>query len=201
MPDKKSKSPNIRINKVYTRTGDGGKTRIVGGEKRSKDDPRVEAYGSVDELNSHLGLCRDLLIQHNRDEFKGLIKYLKLVQNELFDLGTQLACSDRELINTLPQINEKSIKVLESEIDTANSDLSELKSFVLPGGSILNSQFHIARNICRRAERRTVSLSNSESVEAINIIYLNRLSDALFVWSRWISYILNDNENLWEPTR
>lgn len=200
MADKKSNSANIRINKVYTRTGDGGKTRIVGGEKRSKDDPRVEAYGSVDELNSHLGLCRDLLIKHNRDEFKELIQFLKIVQNELFDLGTQLACSDGELNSTLPKISGKSIKVLESEIDSANSDLGELKSFVLPGGSILNSQFHIARSICRRAERRAVTLANIESVEAINIIYLNRLSDALFVWSRWISHILNDNENLWEPT-
>ena len=198
---KKPISPNIRINKVYTRTGDGGKTCIVGGEKRSKDDPRVEAYGSVDELNSHLGLCRDLLIKNNRNEFNGLIKYLKIVQNELFDLGTQLACSDGELIKTLPQIKEASINVLESEIDSANSNLGELKSFVLPGGSILNSQFHIARNICRRTERRAVSLSKSESVEAITIIYLNRLSDALFVWSRWISHILNDDENLWEPTR
>jgi len=155
----------------------------------------------VDELNSYLGLCRDLLIQHNRDEFKGLIQFLKIVQNELFDLGTQLACSDGELSNTLPQIKAKSIKVLESEIDSVNSDLGELKSFVLPGGSILNSQFHIARNICRRAERRAVTLANIETVEAINIIYLNRLSDALFVWSRWISHILDDNENLWEPTR
>ena len=197
---KKPVSPNIRINKVYTRTGDGGKTRIVGGKKRSKDDPRVESYGSVDELNSHLGLCRDLLIQQNRNEFKGLINYIKTIQNELFDLGTQLACPDGELENNLPKINKASIAVLESEIDSANSNLSDLNSFILPGGSILNSQFHIARNICRRVERRAVTLGNVESVEAINIIYLNRLSDALFVWSRWISYILKDDENIWEPT-
>ena len=197
---KKPVSPNIRINKVYTRTGDGGKTRIVGGEKRSKDDPRVESYGSIDELNSHLGLCRDLLIQQNRIEFKGLINYLNIIQNELFNLGTQLACPDGELKNNLPKINKASITVLESEIDSSNSNLSDLKSFVLPGGSILNSQFHIARNICRRVERRVVTLGNLESVEAINIVYLNRLSDALFVWSRWISHILKDDENLWEPT-
>ena len=197
---KKPVSPNIRINKVYTRKGDGGKTRIVGGEKRSKDDPRVESYGSVDELNSHLGLCRDLLIQQNRNEFKKLINYIKTIQNELFNLGTQLACPDGELKNNLPKINKVSITVLESEIDSANSNLSDLKSFILPGGSILNSQFHIARNICRRAERRAVTLGNVESVKAINIIYLNRLSDALFVWSRWISHILKDDENLWEPT-
>ena len=197
---KKPVLPNIRINKVYTRTGDGGKTRIMGGEKRSKDDPRVESYGSVDELNSHLGLCRDLLIQQNRNEFKGLINYIKTIQNELFNLGTQLAFPDWELKNNLPQIKKASITVLESEIDSANSNLSDLKSFILPGGSILNSQFHIARNICRRVERRVVTLGNVESVEAINIVYLNRLSDALFVWSRWISHILKDDENLWEPT-
>ena len=101
---KKPVSPNIRINKVYTRTGDGGKTLIVGGEKRSKDDPRDESYGSVDELNSHLGLCRDLLIQQNRNEFKGLINYIKTIQNELFNLGTQLAFPGGELKNNLPQI-------------------------------------------------------------------------------------------------
>ena len=196
---KKPVSPNIRINKVYTRKGDGGKTIIVGGEKRSKDDPRVESYGSIDELNSHLGLCRDLLIQQNRNEFRGLINYIKTIQNELFNLGTQLACPDGDLKNNLPQINQASITVLESEIDSANSNLSDLKSFILPGGSILNSQFHIARNICRRVERRAVTLGNVESVEAINIVYLNRLSDALFVWSRWISHILKDDENLWEP--
>lgn len=197
---KKPVSPNIRINKVYTRKGDGGETGIVGGGKRSKDDPRVESYGSIDELNSHLGLCRDLLIQQNLNEFKGLISYIKIIQNDLFNLGTQLACPDRELKNNLPQINKESIIFLESEIDSANSNLSDLKSFIIPGGSILNSQFHIARNICRRVERRVVRLGNIESVDAINIVYLNRLSDALFVWSRWISHILKDDENLWEPT-
>ena len=94
MTDKKSKLPNIRINKVYTRTGDKGKTRLVGGVERYKDDPRVEAYGSVDELNSHIGLCRDLLRQTGREDFGDLISYLKIIQNELFNLGTQLAATD-----------------------------------------------------------------------------------------------------------
>ena len=200
MADKKFKSPNIRINKVYTRTGDGGKTRLVGGEQRFKDDPRVEAYGSVDELNSHIGLCRELLRKTGRKEFGKLISYLKIIQNELFNLGTQLAAPDDAKSTELPQLPENAVGKLESEIDSANKVLSELKSFILPGGSVLNAQFHITRNVCRRAERRAVSLSQNEKVAPENIRYLNRLSDALFVWSRWVSHILRDEENLWVPT-
>ena len=198
---KKSVSPNIRINKVYTRTGDGGKTRLVGGEQRFKDDPRVEAYGSVDELNSHIGLCRELLRKTGREEFGDLISYLKTIQNELFNLGTQLASTDDARSAELPHLPGDAVEKLESEIDSANEVLSELKSFVLPGGSVLNAQFHVTRNVCRRAERRAVSLSKNEKVAPENIRYLNRLSDALFVWSRWVSHILEDEENLWEPNK
>ena len=201
MTAENSKSPNIKINKVYTRTGDKGKTRLVGGEQRFKDDPQVEAYGSVDELNSHIGLCRELLRQTGREEFDDLISYLKIIQNELFNLGTQLATTDDARSAELPHLPEYAVRKLESEIDSANEILSELKSFVLPGGSVLNAQFHITRNVCRRAERRTVSLSKSEKVTLENISYLNRLSDALFVWSRWVSHILGDEENLWEPNQ
>jgi cob(I)alamin adenosyltransferase len=197
--DKTNKSPNILINKVYTRQGDNGETRIADGEIRSKDDPRIESYGTVDELNAHLGLCRDMLINKKDSQFDNLIKYLKIIQNELFDLGTQLALADESIKSKLPKIKNNSIINMEKQIDLANSVLSELKSCVLPGGNLLNSQFHIARNICRRAERRSVALSKLEPVDEINIIYLNRLSDALFVWSRWISYILGTSENLWEP--
>ena len=197
---KKNKTPNILINKVYTRQGDTGKTRIADGELRSKDDPRVESYGTIDELNAHLGLCRDMLIDQNNIHFESLIKYLKIVQNELFDLGTQLALADKSIKSKLPKIKKDSIVNMEKQIDAANAKLSDLKSFVLPGGNLLNSQFHIARNICRRAERRAVGLTKTESVDDINIIYLNRLSDALFVWSRWISSTLGAKENLWEPS-
>ena len=201
MTDKKSKSPNIRINKVYTRTGDKGKTRLVGGVERYKDDPRVEAYGSVDELNSHIGLCRELLRQTGREEFDDLISYLKIIQNELFNLGTQLASIDDARSAELPHLPGDAVEKLETEIDSANEVLSELKSFVLPGGSVLNAQFHITRNVCRRAERRAVSLSQNEKVAPENISYLNRLSDVLFVWSRWVSKIMGDEENLWEPNK
>ena len=201
MAYKISKSPNMRINKVYTRTGDKGKTRLVGGVERYKDDPRVKAYGSVDELNSHIGLCRELLRQTGREEFDDLISYLKIIQNELFNLGTQLASIDDARSAELPHLPGDAVEKLETEIDSANEVLSELKSFVLPGGSVLNAQFHITRNVCRRAERRAVSLSQNEKVAPENIRYLNRLSDALFVWSRWVSHILEDEENLWEPNK
>ena len=197
MTDKKS--PNIRINKVYTRTGDAGKTRLIGGEERWKDDARVEAYGTVDELNSEIGLCRELLKEQKHDQFSSLIRFLKSVQNELFNLGSQLAVAeDGDSVN-LPHLSGDAISKLESEIDTINETLLELASFVLPGGSVINAQFHMARNVCRRAERRTVTLSRNDSVVPENIQYLNRLSDALFVWSRWVSHILGDTENLWNP--
>ncbi|HJM83967.1 MAG TPA: cob(I)yrinic acid a,c-diamide adenosyltransferase [Candidatus Marinimicrobia bacterium] len=197
MTDKKS--PNIRINKVYTRTGDAGRTRLIGGEKRWKDDARVEAYGTVDELNSEIGLCRELLKEQKEDQFSSLICFLKSVQNELFNLGSQLAAAEDRDTENLPQLSDDAISKLETEIDTVNESLSELTSFVLPGGSVINAQFHMARNVCRRAERRTVTLSRNETVVPENIRYLNRLSDALFVWSRWVSHILGDTENFWNP--
>ena len=197
MTDKKS--PNIRINKVYTRTGDAGRTRLIGGEKRWKDDARVEAYGTVDELNSEIGLCRELLKEQKEDQFSPLICFLKSVQNELFNLGSQLAAAEDRDTENLPQLSDDAISKLETEIDTVNESLSELTSFVLPGGSVINAQFHMARNVCRRAERRTVTLSRNETVVPENIRYLNRLSDALFVWSRWVSHILGDTKNFWNP--
>ena len=197
--DNKIKLPKIRINKVYTRKGDAGKTRLIGGNEKWKDNNRVEAYGTVDELNASIGLCRELVKEIKNTKCNLLVKFLKTVQNELFNLGTQLAIDKEGSSENLPKLSDESILKLESEIDTANKSLSELTSFVLPGGSVINAQFHIARNICRRAERRVVSLAKKENVDTINIRYLNRLSDALFVWSRWISNINGDKENLWDP--
>ena len=201
MTDKKTKSPNIRINKVYTRSGDAGKTHLIGGEKRWKDNIRVEAFGTVDELNAEIGLCRELVKEIGNEKFRSLIRFLKSVQNELFNLGTQLATAEGDNSKNLPQLSDDAILKLESEIDTANESLSELTSFVLPGGSVINAQLHIARNVCRRAERRVVSLLKKENVDPENIRYLNRLSDALFVWSRWVSKIIGDEENLWDPNQ
>ena len=193
------KTPNIRLNKIYTRSGDSGKTRLIGGKERWKDDDRVEAYGTVDELNAQIGLCRELIKETENKQFGILIKTLKSVQNELYNLGTQLAVASGGDAANLPQLSEDAILKLESEIDTSNESLLELTSFVLPGGSVINAQFHIARNVCRRGERRVVCLSKKENVNSDNIRYLNRLSDALFVWSRWVSSIIGDEENLWVP--
>jgi len=201
LTDKKTKLPNIRINKVYTRSGDAGKTRLIGGEERWKDNIRVEAFGTVDELNAEIGLCRELVKEIGNEKFRSLIRFLKSVQNELFNLGTQLATDLGDDSKNLPQLSDDAILKLESEIDTANESLSELTSFVLPGGSVINAQLHIARNVCRRAERRVVSLLKKENVDPENIRYLNRLSDALFVWSRWVSKIIGDEENLWDPNQ
>ena len=201
MTDRKSKSPNIRINKVYTRTGDKGKTRLVGGKERFKDDVRVEAFGTIDELNSEIGLCRELLKQNENKKFGSLIETLQCIQNELFNLGTQLAAAEEINSNNFPKLSKNAILKLESQIDTANESLCELTSFVLPGGSIINAQFHIARNVCRRSERRAVTLSKIEKLDPVNLQYLNRLSDALFVWSRWISVALDSEEYLWTPNR
>ena len=187
------------MNKIYTRSGDAGKTRLIGGKERFKDDVRVEAYGTVDELNAEIGLCRELLIETGNKQFISLIHTLKSVQNELFDLGTQLAAVAGDKSHKLPQLSDDAVSKLESEIDTFNESLSELSSFVLPGGSSLNAHFHIARNVCRRAERRAVTLSKTEKMDPVNLMYLNRLSDALFVWSRWISIVLKSDEHLWIP--
>ena len=191
------KQSSIRINKVYTRSGDNGMTQIVSGEKRSKCDARIEAYGGIDELNAHIGLCKVLLTDSGKKELVSLAEYLLIIQNELFNVGTQLATNKRE--NDYPSISEKSIIKLEKEIDKANIHLSELHSFVLPGGDILNSQLHIARTICRRAERKVVELAKSEFVNSVNIAYLNRLSDAFFVWSRLVIVLNGDSEPLWDP--
>jgi len=191
------KSPNIHINKVYTRKGDKGKTRLIGGEECWKDDAKIEAFGTVDELNASIGICRELLAKQQNDQFGSLISFLKSIQNELFNLGTQLASPVED--TKLPRLSDNAISMLELEIDKANKSLSELNSFVLPGGSVINAQFHMARNICRRSERRTITLTKNENINNENICYLNRLSDALFVWSRWVSQILGDSENLWKP--
>ena len=136
MTDKRTKLPKIRINKVYTRTGDSGKTRIIGGKEQWKDNARVEAYGTVDELNALIGLCRELVKETGNEKFRLLIRLLKSVQNELFNLGTQLAMGEGADSENLPQLSDDAISKLESEIDTANISLSELTSFVLPGGSV-----------------------------------------------------------------
>ena len=201
MNKKKFKEPNITINKVYTRTGDSGDTGLVGGQRLSKDDIRIEAYGEVDELNTIIGGCKyeiDCKIDEYK-EFKRISDILYRIQHELFNMGTTLATLPEDLNDELPCIRDTDIKKLEDELDEFNKNLPMLHSFVLPGGSSINIWLHKARTICRKAERRCVKLSKTSELHPNVICYLNRLSDALFVWSRWANYIQKCKENIWNP--
>ena len=194
-----SKKPNIRINKVYTRTGDSGTTRLVDQTSVLKSDTRVECYGEIDELNSSLGICISLLKTDNQQNFSPLIVFLKKIQNDLFNLGTVLATSDETLLEKFPKITLSDIKNLEKKIDYYNKDLSELKSFILPSGNIAAAHFHLTRTICRRAERRCVALYSETTFDENVLKYLNRLSDFIFVVSRWINKQNCEEEDLWRP--
>jgi len=201
MNNKKFKEPNITINKVYTRTGDSGDTGLVGGQRLSKDDIRIEAYGEIDELNAIIGGCKyqvDSKVDKYK-ELKAISDILYRVQHELFNVGTTLATLPEDLNDDLPCIRDEDIKQLENEMDQFNQNLPILKSFILPGVSNINIWLHKARTICRKAERRCVKLSKTSELESNVICYLNRLSDALFVWSRWSNYIQGCDENIWDP--
>jgi cob(I)alamin adenosyltransferase len=201
MEDKEFKEPNFTINKVYTRTGDSGDTSLVGGQRLPKDHIRIEAYGEVDELIAVIGGCREEARNYLKQSSDAsvLVDSLHRVQHELFNLGSSLATLNEDLSNNMPKITEKQIDALEADIDTANESLSTLHSFVLPGGNSVNIWLHIARNVCRRAERRCVTLQRANAIDENALKYLNRLSDALFVWSRWVNHILKNDEELWNP--
>ncbi len=165
--------------KIYTKTGDTGKTSLFGKARVDKDDIRIEAYGTVDELNSHLGL----LLSDIKDTV--VSDLILQIQSKLFDIGSNLA-ADPENNYPLPEINAENTKVLEEAIDKMNVSLQPLKTFILPGGSWTNGQCHICRTVCRRSERRVVTLSKVADVKPEIIKYLNRLSDYLFVLSRYL---------------
>lgn len=186
----------VKINKIYTRTGDDGTTALVGGSRVPKDSLRVEAYGDVDELNSVLGWCRTLSEESKRTP---LIEKLALIQNELFDIGAELACPPGSDLRGVTPVTDDQVTRIEAWIDGACAGLPELRSFVLPGGSPLNSALHIARTVCRRAERSVISLAHSEKVSAAIIKYLNRLGDLLFALARAESRDAKAAEYLWEP--
>ncbi len=188
----------IRINRVYTRTGDGGKTGLVGGHRVDKDDLRIECFGTVDELNATVGMAR-LHCVGGPAPIAALDVILARVQNELFNLGSQLATRAEDLRPTQPVIADRHVQALESEIDAHNADLPELRSFVLPGGGALGAHLHLCRTVCRRAERIAVSLAHKETVPEVAIRYLNRLSDALFVWARFAAMATGQSEVLWQP--
>ena len=198
MSKKKYKDPTFTISKVYTKTGDKGKTCLVGGQKVLKSNIRINAYGEIDELNSVVGICIEelKLLDYN---FNPLISSLTRIQNDLFNLGTILATKPEDMTSAMPKITSDDIKVLENEIDQANKDLSVLHSFVLPGGSKINAFLHLARTVCRRCERACCSLYEADKTDEVVISYLNRLSDLFFVLSRWVSIILKHEENTWDP--
>ncbi len=190
----------VRINRVYTRKGDGGNTSLVGGSTISKDHLRVESYGTVDELNSVLGIVRTHITGKDGDPHRqGFDKILRVIQQRLFDLGAELATAPDENGPGVPVIGSDDVKWLEEVIDTMNSELPPLESFILPGGGPLAAFLHQARTVCRRCERVVVALSRQEQVGKRAVAYLNRLSDALFVFSRWTAARLGEPETLWEP--
>jgi cob(I)alamin adenosyltransferase len=188
--------PRLSINRVYTRGGDKGQTSLVGGQRLPKNDLRIDAYGTIDELNAFLGLARDTASQSGLSE---LASILLRVQHELFNAGSILATLPEDVHHKQARITGAEAEQLEREIDAMNEPLSPLRSFVLPGGCRLNGELHVCRTVCRRAERVCVSMGENADPEIVK--YLNRLSDSLFVWSRWASWKLGVEETLWEPNK
>jgi cob(I)alamin adenosyltransferase len=191
--------------KIYTKTGDQGKTRLIGGECVDKYNPRVECYGTVDELNSHIGLAIQWL--ENEKPLQPLLAELLKIQHELFNLGSLLACEKSEQIPLLPAISMDHVNKLENSIDQMTLPLPALKNFILPGGSLPAAQLHIARTVCRRAERLSVELigvlrENLSPVELENLevclIYLNRLSDYLFTAARFTNLRTGRIDQIWQ---
>ena len=198
MPDDKPfNEPRLALNRIYTKVGDKGQTALVGGQRVPKDSPRIDCYGTTDELNSYIGVACVQAARDSRTE--RLAGILLRVQHELFNLGSILATLPEDVGPRQPRVTDADVAQLEAEIDEMNNDLPVLRSFVLPGGTELNAQLHVCRTVCRRAERLVVALSRTEGVPEEVIRYLNRLSDALFVWSRWSTVQLGASEVLWQP--
>lgn len=191
----------IRLTRIYTRTGDKGTTALVGGARVPKESGRLESYGTIDELNSVIGVVRTYLPQY-------LVKFgkdgewyseaLRRIQNELFDVGSELATPPDGEYEGMHKMSEAEVAKLEEEMDKMEEELEPLKSFTLPGGGVLNSFLHVARTVCRRAERELWRLHREEPINDQLIIYVNRLSDHLFVQSRWVAKRLNEPEFLWD---
>ena len=181
--------------KIYTKTGDQGKTSLIGGTKVPKSHIRIETYGTVDELNSYIGLVSD----HLHDEHSKTI--LKDIQDRLFTIGSSLACDpEKESLMKIPDLKESDISMLEKEIDNMSSELPPMKNFILPGGHVAVSTIHVARCVCRRTERCCVNMQQHKMfVEPLIIKYLNRLSDYLFMLARYAARLLRVEEIPWKP--
>lgn len=189
----------MRITKVYTRTGDAGKTRLAGGQQVWKDSLRVEAYGTIDELNASIGVVR-VMNADVVDEYSAAVQLeeeLRWMQNKLFDVGSILATAPGQTFKNMPQVVAKDVTRLEKLIDRCQKDLKPLKEFILPGGGKVSGFLHQARTVCRRAERLCVALSKVEPVDPAIIKFVNRLSDTLFVLARWVAKTQGESEYLW----
>jgi cob(I)alamin adenosyltransferase len=192
----------VRLNRIYTRAGDGGDTRLVGGQKVRKDALRIAAYGTVDELSACVGIARTALLAPAAPAgADALAAVLARVRNELFNLGSDLATLPADRHPKQPVIEARRVTALEAEIDGWNESLPELRSFVLPGGGIVAAYLHLARTVCRRAERHIVTLRDAEPTGEHALAYVNRLSDALFVMSRHAARLYGEPEPLWEPEK
>ena len=190
----------IRITRVYTRTGDKGLTALVGGKRVPKDSPRIAAYGTIDELNSVVGLARvfneERLAEGERHRW--LDDVLRRIQDQLFDLGSELATPPEAVYEGMYRVGAAEVKGLEQLFDNCQKDLEPLKSFVLPGGGRIGAFLHQCRTVCRRAEREILALSRVEPIGEWPLKYVNRLSDLFFVLARWVGKHLGEKEYLWE---
>lgn len=193
----------IRLTRIYTRTGDKGLTALVGGRRVPKESGRLEAYGTVDELNAIVGIVRTYLPDYRAgfgDDFGWYSEMLRRIQNELFDVGSELATAPDGEYPQMHKMGAAEVKKLEEEMDRMEKELEPLKSFTLPGGGVLNAFLHQARTVCRRAERVCWRAKREENEDIADdvIIYINRLSDHLFVQSRWVAKRLGEPEFLWD---
>ena len=190
----------VRINRVYTRAGDAGETALVGGRRVPKDSSRIEAYGTIDELNSIVGLARAFNAPQLKrgKKYRRLDEILRRIQNELFDLGSELATPREAFYEGMFRVGAFEVTGLETLMDECQKELTPLKSFVLPGGGPVGGFLHQARTVCRRAERGVLALSRVEDIGEWPLKYVNRLSDLFFVLSRWVGKQLGETEYLWE---
>ena len=180
--------------KIYTKTGDAGKTSLIGGTRVLKSDLRIDAYGTIDELNSYLGVVSS---QYGEEETK---TFIKEIQDRLFTIGSELACDpDKKIKMVLPDLYEADVELLEKRIDEMDTQLPVMKHFILPGGSEVVSFIHVARCVCRRAERKCIGLQQHSTVDPLIIKYLNRLSDYLFMLGRYKAMQNKDEEIIWLP--
>ena len=194
----------ISITRVYTRTGDRGETALVGGRRVPKDSPRIAAYGTIDELNAAVGLARVFNAERmtgrgaGRERHRWLDEVLKKIQNQLFDLGSELATPPDAAYEGMFRMGEGEVSELEKLMDHCQKDLAPLKSFTLPGGGRIQGFLHQARTVCRRAERVVLALSRVEAIGEWPLRYVNRLSDLFFVLGRWVGKHMGEPEYLWE---